>query len=167
MAVPTDDHWGRFQHSGNKLHRKAAFQQARSMRNYIYLFVCLPPPQQWLYWPLEYNIGEIGSQTPNQSAHRAILWRTGVEWRQSGVGVNVGTPSLVVFFVKLVCCGPRKNANNLYSFSVRSCLASEHQETSHKVCTARIQHPMFSSCITMQQSLIWNRREQTSNSGNK
>lgn len=52
-------------------------------------------------------------------------------------------------------------------FSVRSCLASEHGETSHKVCTVSVQHPMLSSCTTMQWSLLRNRREQTSNSGNK
>lgn len=52
-------------------------------------------------------------------------------------------------------------------FSLRSCLASEHGETSHKVCTVSVQHPMLSSCTTMQWSLLRNRRGQTSNSGNK
>lgn len=108
--------------------------------------------------------------SPNSQAkftqHHPRKSRDGVEWEEGGGGVSSGTPFLVVFSVKLVCCGPRQNAN-LYSFSVRSCLASEHRGASNKVCTGRNQHPMFSSCITMQQSLIGNQREQTSNSGNK
>jgi hypothetical protein len=71
------------------------------MRNYVYLFVCLSPP------PPRMAVLASGTQhwrnrIPNSQAKctqsHPLKDRDRVEWRQGGVGVNVGTPSLVVFF---------------------------------------------------------------------